>query len=164
MRAMVKTLVTMGLATVGLAACSGKEDDSGADGASATDAELWEAMDGYSSWSQVAPWEGVAASGAAHGAFVQIWVNDTGVAAAEAGGTDFPEGTILVKESYDAEDGAATGVTAMWKGAGTDETGGWHFVKYSTSGDVEVAGADGVSACGGCHSAGPDYSLAWSEG
>lgn len=164
MRALATKLMATALLTAGMVACNGKEDDSGGGDSSATDAELWEAMDGYSSWSQVDPWTGVQASGAAHGAYVQIWVNGTGADAAAAGGTDFPDGTILVKESYDAEDGAATGITAMWKGAGTDATGGWHFVKYSTSGEVDVDGATGADACGGCHSAGADYSLAWVGG
>ncbi len=145
----------------GAMACGDKDGDSGAAGGDATAEALWGEMDGYAGWSQVDPWTGVTASGAAHGAYVQIWVNDVGAEAAAAGGTDFPAGTILVKESYDSEDGAATGVTAMWKGEGTDAAGGWYFAKYSTGGDIELAGADAEGGCAGCHSAGPDHSLAW---
>jgi hypothetical protein len=142
-------------------ACKDKDGDTGGDGAAQAEA-LWDEMNGYSGWPQVAPWEGVQASGAAHGAFVQIWVNDVAQAGAAAGGTDFAEGSVLVKESYDSADGGATGVTAMKKTGGAGD-GGWIFAKFGVDGTVELAGDEASGGCAGCHSAGPDYSLAWSE-
>ncbi len=156
---MRKILLVVGVLAM---ACNGEDKDSASDAEDAVAADLWGEIDGYSSWGQVAPWTDVQPSVSVHGSFVQIWVNSTGAAAAEAGGTDFPEGTILVKEGYDAEDGAPVAVTAMWKGAGSEATGGWYFARYSASGDIEMSGDDAAEACGGCHSAGPDYSLAWS--
>ena len=116
--------------------------------------ELWTAVDGYESWSQVSPWDGIQPSAdGTHGDFVQIWFDAT--AAADWGGT-IGDGGISVKKGYD--DAAGTmpkgPITVMYKVADYDaDNGDWFFANYNDDGTVNRAGSDAAGSCGGCHSA-----------
>ena len=151
-----------------LVAC-GDKDDSGSDGATDSGstggsyedaqlaADLWTSMSGYEGWNQLKDWTGVVAStDGTHGAYVQIWANDTAFKALSAG-TPVPDGGIIVKEGYDDEKGASSkGLTAMQKIDGYDSANGdWFWAKYDEGGTASVAGS--ASGCYGCHSAYDDY-------
>lgn len=146
-----------------LAACGDKGDDTGSDGGTdgssdeAIAADLWTAMSGYSSWSQLDDWSGVVASAdGTHGAYVQIWANDLAYDALVAGSA-VPDGGIVVKEGYNDEAGTdLNGITAMQKITGYDaDNGDWFWAMYDTAGAASVTGA--ASGCYGCHSAYDDY-------
>jgi len=149
---------------LGLVACDGDKalddtalvaDSGGALSDEDIAAQLWSDSAGYDAWSQYDPWLGVQASSSPHGPYVQIWVNDAAVST--LGGT-VADGGVLVKESYDTEDGEATGLTLMAKIEGYDpDNGDWFWASYSMDGTVKKAGSE--SGCYGCHEAGSDYSL-----
>jgi hypothetical protein len=119
-------------------------------------ADLEAAMAGYEGWAQLAPWEGVQPSEAAHGAFVQIWWNDTAEAAIAAGGSDpMPAGSLIVKEGYGSEDTTdLNATTVMWK----VEEYGWFWARFDAAGEVTLSGQPG--ACVECHAPGDDEMLA----
>lgn len=107
--------------------------------------------DGYATWDQPEGWSGVVPScDGTHGPFVQIWLNDIAAADLDAQATTWSDGATLVKEAYDAADGAATGVTAMTKAAGVDaDNGDWYWASLGTDGTVKDEGA--IAGCIGCH-------------
>lgn len=120
--------------------------------------ELWAAVDGYESWSQVSPWDGVQPSESVHGDYVQIWFN--GTATADFGGT-IGDGGISVKKAYGAADGSdPVGViTVMYKVDGYDpDNGDWFYARYTDDGVAEVTGG-AETPCAACHvgAAADDY-------
>lgn len=143
-----------------LAACNGEPDDTDdtddANPNEPTVEELESAMAGYDAWSQAADWTGVTESGATHGAFVQIWWNDTALDAISAGGSDeMPAGSLIVKEGYGSDDPTdLNAVTAMWK----VEDYGWYWARFNADGDAVVSGQP--DGCVNCHADGDDYLLA----
>lgn len=151
-----------------VAACDGGGDGGdGGDGADGmTDAEiadaLWDALDGFESWSQRAPWTGVQfqSDGSPHGPYVQIWLDDVADGSWDdaTGGGAFADGSILVKRIYDTVDGQpADRIFAMQKIDGyATEDGDWFWAEYDGSGAASQSGA--LSGCQGCHSSGDDYS------
>jgi hypothetical protein len=126
-----------------------------------TDAEradaLWTAIDGFDTWGQIAPWNGIQfqSAGSPHGPSVQIWLN----AEAEAGASvdSFADGAILVKRVYDDASDASAQPTiyAMEKIEGYGSTD-WFWAVYDESGTANTLGD--VAGCTGCHSSGSDYS------
>lgn len=145
------------ICTLGLLACGEKEgDDSSPDvGGDALAAELWDAIQGYESWSQVEPWTGVqASSDGTHGPYVEIWVN--GEHEGSYGDASAAEGSIAVKKGHDAEDGSAPrgNITVMWKNADAGTADGWYWARYADDGTVEMSGSP--DGCTGCHSSGDD--------
>lgn len=137
-----------------LVGCNGKGDDTGYSGA-----DLWAEMDGYATWEQPNGWTGVRPSCTQdHAATVQVWANAAAMEAIAAGGGPFPDGAILVKESY-ADDGSLRDVTAMRKKDGfAPDAGDWYWGRFSPAGDPGLEGA--VAACSGCHGgSGFDYSF-----
>jgi hypothetical protein len=114
--------------------------------------ELWDAVDGYDSWSQVSPWDGIQKSDdGTHGDYVQIWFNAT--AAADWGGT-IGDGGISVKKGYDDAEGTSPKgtITVMYKVDGYDpDNGDWFFANYGDDGSVNTSGAAAAGSCAGCH-------------
>lgn len=69
------------------------------------------------------------------------------------GGT-FPEGSVLVKEAYDAN-GDLTLYIVMKKDSDNENAAlGWLWAEYDPSGNTVISVADKGSACTGCHSVG----------
>jgi hypothetical protein len=143
-----------------LSACDGKDadgdDTSGFDDA-AIAADLWEAIEGFSDWNEPAGWEGIQPSAdGSHGPYVQIWGDDATLAAID-GGTEIPDGGLLVKCGYTDPDGTLVGgeghaLTVMQKIDGYDpEHGDWFWARLKIgTGEVDgFAGREG--ACYGCH-------------
>jgi len=119
-------------------------------------AELEAAMTGYDTWSQIDPWTGVQPSGEAHGAYVQIWWNETAKSAIEAGGTaPMPTGSLIVKEGYGSDDDDdLNAVTVMWK----VEDYGWFWARFNAAGEATMSGQP--DGCVNCHASGDDAMLA----
>lgn len=132
------------LAVVALAACR-NQDESGADA-------LWDEVhaDDYHAWARAPGFETRRPSTASHGDHVDIFINDV-LAAALASGeplTEWPEGSILVKDGFTGERPRL--VAIMEKRAD-----GWFWAEYEPDGQVDFSGEPGV--CTRCHDAGADY-------
>ena len=85
---------------------------------------------------------------APHGPFHKVYVNEVGFNADSA---PFPEGSLVVKESYNAEK-KFVAITLMYKVEGYNTSGGdWYWARFSPDG---TGGPDGkVRMCIGCHQA-----------
>ncbi len=155
---MTRTLALSLFATLALG-CGDKEDDTGGTDGLTDDeiaADLWNDIDGYSSWSQFEGFEGVQVSEAVHGSYVQVWFNDVAVDHYTSGSGDMPDGAIVVKEGYSDEGETVTSITVMQKDA-TQPNSGWFWANFSEAGDINLAGDQ--SGCYDCHSSGQDYNL-----
>jgi hypothetical protein len=134
-----------------LAGCGGPSDEDLA-------RDLFAEIDGWEDWTELAPWDGrQPSSDGTHGAFVVITFNDT--AAAAWGEPALPDGSVIVKRGYDADDdGAARGfVTVMKKidGYAPDE-GDWFWARLGVDGALgsEIGRS---TFCASCHRSGVDY-------
>lgn len=117
--------------------------------------DLWNEIDGFTSWSRQGTTSGFVASGAPHGAFVRVFQNDV----ADGDPEGLPDGSILVKENFmdDSEDTLAA-ITVMKRVSGLDsETEDWFYAKYLPDGSldenqdgVQLAGLVGKGSSGGC--------------
>lgn len=96
-----------------------------------------------------------------HGAKVKVFANR---AAATASGGQFPHGSILVKENYEATGQQLKAITVMYRSKGfAPDVSDWYWVKYEPSGMValdegrRIRGR--VSSCIECHQSagGGDY-------
>lgn len=88
-------------------------------------------------------------SSAVHGAFVTVYVSDVGLAAINAGATEMPYGTIVVKDGFN-ENKELTNTVVMYKVKGFDpEHNDWFWASYTTTGDVTNEGR--LSPCYNCH-------------
>lgn len=132
-------------ALLGLTACASlgtPEDEAHVHG-------LWERMQGYESWGQVEGWDGVFFSAdRTHGDYVQIWANDIALSDLE----NLPEGSIIVKEGYNDENGESLrAITVMERReAGYDpENGDWFWGRYAK--DESPTNAGRVGFCADCH-------------
>lgn len=169
--------LTFGL---GMAACDSSAEDSTEETSDSTTGEdmtfgtaedlamaatLWAAMEGHESWGSFEGLEGLQASGAPHGEFVEFYIND--IAAGDTAG--LPNGSIILKKNYGSEDTSSLGaLTAMQKVDGySPDAGDWFWVKYLPDGSVDVnpdgiplAGRVGLgtdTACIGCHKSEADF-------
>ena len=71
----------------------------------------------FETWSQDPLWEGVHPSQSAHGAAVQIWINELAMSAL-ANGESYPHGAAIIKEGYVDEEGMQRkAITSHAKGA-----------------------------------------------
>jgi hypothetical protein len=138
---------------VALLACEDEEIPPPLFDAERLDAELAD----YTLWEQVAPWEGVLSScEAAHGAYVQVWLNDIARQDLTEGATTFSEGAIWVKEGYQDVGITSKGVDAMRKVEGWDpDAGDWFWGHYDDEGEPVIAGH--VTGCVPCHAEGEDF-------
>ena len=127
-------------------------------------------FEGYASWTKVnaQPITGDTTGdlGRAHEAaqgFREVYVNRIGEAGFSGSG-EFPEGTIVVKESFNESDGQKgdlTAITVMVKREdGFDsENGNWEYVNVSA--DLKIRGQGAIRSCIVCHDkADSDYIFA----
>ena len=107
--------------------------------------------DDYQSWTRASGWETAQPTIRQHGATAEIFLNPVMAAARdEEGLSEWPEGAILVKDSF--KDGSLSLIAAMEKGAN-----GWYYAEWDASGDVLFAGSPEV--CVNCHQVGADHVL-----
>jgi hypothetical protein len=94
-----------------------------------------------------------------HGSFVRIRFNET---AANAMNSDlsalnsdrFPDGSLVVKEIYDAPGASLKVYAVMFKSSiDLNSGGGWIWAEYGSGGDVIYSAASKGNACTACHSA-----------
>ena len=120
---------------------------------------LWQEIQGYSSWDQAVDWTGIKESlDGTHGNFVQIWLNQQALPSFEdSTSSALSNGSIIVKEGYTSINGSNINtVTVMKKIEGYDTNNGdWFWASYEPNGDVNNAGS--LSSCYNCHSNGTDY-------
>lgn len=100
--------------------------------------------------------------------FREVFANSVGapVAAGEAS-LPYPEGSVLVKETYqaaDGEKGELADVTVMVKReAGYDEINGdWEWIVLNDS--LEVQNQGRIDMCANCHAAAADIDFAFTTG
>ena len=120
---------------------------------------IWQEIQGYSSWDQAVDWTDVKTSlDGTHGNFVQIWLNQEALPSFEdTTSTNLPYGSISVKEGYSTSDiSSINTITVMKKIEGfAPDHGDWFWASFDTNGDVNKAGS--VSSCYNCHVSGMDY-------
>lgn len=84
-----------------------------------------------------------------HGALLNTYLNEAAAGVVNAGGGDFPDGSILVKENY-MPDSSLAAVTVMHKVDGYNpEHNDWFWAKFSPDGSIEAEGK--VESCQSCH-------------
>lgn len=102
----------------------------------------------YTKWAFFEDHQDMQPGKAPHGPFHKVYVNDI---LTNAEGTPVPEGSIVVKESYN-EQKQKTAITVMYKIEGYNPEGGdWWWARYSTEGKGGPAGK--LQMCIGCHQA-----------
>lgn len=105
----------------------------------------------YREWQRAPGWETRKKSIAVHGNDSDIYINTT-MAQTQAGAAAWPEGSILVKDSFQGSDLRL--IAAMEKRAG-----GWYYAEWAGDGEVKFAGRPSI--CTDCHSSGQDEVLAF---
>lgn len=138
----------LGAATFALAISCGQNDDPA--GAAALYARISEGG-GFRSWARAPGYPARTASFTAHGAEVEIFVNRV-VSDALAGpkpALTWPDGSVIVKETYDGDD--RTLVAVMEK-----RVGKWYWAEYDGDGETLFSGEPRI--CLGCHDNRKTYS------
>jgi hypothetical protein len=124
-----------------------------AEGDQAIAEELWENLQGANyaeDWATV-PGKGTLYPGQdPHGALISVYLNTGAMEALEGRPGQMPEGAIVVKDNYTADETLAS-VTVMEKQAGYDsDHNDWFWAKYGAEGNVQAAGKpDGCISCHG---------------
>ena len=153
---MIKTLLIVAVVSLILMTCMSTGTDP-----NATQAQ---AFSGYADWSKVnsEPISGDATGflGSVHGGpkgIREIYVNSIGKAASD-GNADlpYPAGTIIVKESYDSDDGQKgklKDLTIMVKRESgyNSENGDWEYLSASATQKIKSQGL--IKMCINCHTA-----------
>jgi hypothetical protein len=130
--------ITLSLLFAMTPACSEDDDPGGA-------RDLWNRVHAasYRDWTRPPDYEVRKPSFTAHEREVEIFMNETMVTAAQArGASQWPSGSILVKEGY--RDGHLTTVAAMEK-----RTDAWFFAEWDESGRSLFSGRP--DTCTDCH-------------
>lgn len=88
-----------------------------------------------------------------HGEYVDIYINDVLEAALdEQGLTQWPTGSLIVKDAWEDEAGEDLRYVAVME---KRSDGSWFWAEYDASDEVVFAGID-EPTCVGCHSSGDD--------
>jgi hypothetical protein len=132
-----------------LPACGDNQDDAGA-----RDLLSKVRADEYRSWQRAPGYETRRPTNAPHGDSVDIYVNDVvaGALARAEPLPSFPQGSIIVKDGWDASDLEI--VAIMEK-----RSEGWFWAEYDSDGDPDYSGRPDV--CIDCHQDGSDYVLSF---
>ena len=140
-------IAALGAAIVA-SACRDNQDPEGAE-------ELWArvATSNYRSWPRPRQYPKREPSFTLHGGSVEIFLNPTLAAARDLGKpiTQFPTGSMIVKDGYAGNGNSLSIVAVMEKRAD-----GWYFAEYSGSGETLFSGKPKI--CIDCHDARKDYS------
>lgn len=130
------------------AACGGENENEDEEGALQLLARV-QAED-YREWSRPPGWEARTPSRAPHGAAVDIYVNDSVVAAlgSEASLDAWPEGSTIVKDGWNGPELRL--IAIMDK-----RSDGWYWAEYDASGAPAYSGRP--ATCTNCHSSGSDF-------
>lgn len=145
---LMKLLLAGILGVIALAAC-GDEDIDDPEAARAFLAKIQ--GENYRGWQRAPGWEARKKSIAVHGDEADIYINSV-MAGTATGASAWPEGSILVKDSF--RGGSLRLIAAMEKRAG-----GWYYAEWDGEGEVKFAGRPSI--CTDCHSSGQDEILAF---
>ncbi len=152
MRAVAVPLV---LALLVLAGCSKKEEEVRMPPLTAdriTGDILWNRIENESNWDSWGHWpglDGLLPGQSPHGKFHEIYINAPLREALPIPSRIAPDGSIIVKENFDA-DKKPTNVTVMAKVKGYDpEHGDWFWASFDPEGKVKAAGK--LASCIACH-------------
>lgn len=141
---------SVALLVLGLTALPGCGDDQDPDGAS----ELYDRVraEDYTSWSRAPGYATRQPTNAPHADAVEIFLNDVveGALASPAGATEWPVGSIIVKDGYTSDDELEI-VAVMEK-----RDDGWFWAEYdAASGESLFSGKP--ATCLDCHDSGSDF-------
>ena len=117
---------------------------------------LWDKIQAYKTWKNPPGFEGLLESDTVHGDYVRFYAN--GIALTEM--KDLPNGSIVVKEGFDDDEGDLNAITVMEKIDGfSEESGDWFFSRYDTAGKASKVNSN---SCIRCHKKadGGDFSFA----
>jgi hypothetical protein len=132
-------------------------DDPGDEGRTERTDTVWAELQKrtYQNWDRAPGFEVRKPSRTAHDDFVDIYINNT-VKTALTGPaiTQWPQGSIIVKEGHDSENLKI--IAYMEK----DQNNSWWWVEYRANGDVVLSGKP--NGCTSCHSSGDDFVRAFS--
>ena len=133
-----------------LFACTDNQDPAGAKA-------LWEALEDadYTTWQRAPGYEERRSSNAPHGDKVDIYINDVMVQAlaSNTGLTEWPNGSVIVKDGFDGSDLEL--IAVMEK-----RLTGWYWAEYESDGEILFSGDP--DTCTDCHRAGADFVRAFS--
>lgn len=142
---MHKLLQAFWLAAALVGACTDNQDPSGA-------RELWNEIHklDYRNWQRAPGYDQRRPSNAPHSDAVEIFINDIALAAVSGTHplTDWPVGTLIVKDGWDGDDLELVAVMKKIEQ-------GWYWAEYDTEGSAAFSGTP--SLCIDCHSAGQDF-------
>jgi hypothetical protein len=129
----------------GLVACRENDDPMGAEDL----LEQVQAQD-YRSWQRAPGYEERRTSDAPHSDNVEIFVNDVVAGALAAPGTtEWPVGSIIVKDGY--TDAGELSLTALME----KRDDGWYWAEYDGEGTSLYSGKPAI--CTDCHGSGSDF-------
>lgn len=143
-------LAGIGIASIALAGCPGDTMDSDGPSGSALYRIITE-TDPYVEWAQFPEADGIISSALPHGPLARVHINGPVEAALDNFGGQLPDGSIIVKESFDENmDESGDSITVMWKVAGFDpENNDWFWARFAFDGTIVAEG--NVSGCVNCH-------------
>jgi hypothetical protein len=149
-------LVALVIALIGgTMALVGCGSDEPSDSETSDAAMLWDEIRGHNGWDKAPGYRSMQPAEGPHGDQVLIFVNDDMAAALESTGeTEWPVGSIVVKEFF--EEGDIIGMVVMEK-----RDDGRFWGSYSPAGEVYDSGVD-LAVCEDCHADGSDGVLAFS--
>lgn len=107
--------------------------------------------DPFETWAQFPEATGTIESAPPHGPLANVFINSTVVEAMANFSGALPDGSIIVKESFD-EAGTESGdsITVMWKQTGFDPANNdWFWGRFAFDGEILAEGQ--VAGCFGCH-------------
>jgi hypothetical protein len=125
---------------------------------------LWQRITVDTDWDTYGHWpglDGLRPGQSPHGKFHEVYINATLAGSLPNAARVAPDGSIIVKENFNAEK-KLTNVTVMAKVKGFNpEDGDWFWARYEPSGKVIDAGE--VEACYKCHEGvkDNDYVILW---
>lgn len=115
-------------------------------------ARLWQRISTESDFDRWAFWpghEGLRPGQSPHGRFHEVYVNNTLATALPIASRKAPVGSIIVKESFDANK-KLTSIVAMAKVEGYNpDHGDWFWASYATDGKIKAEGKP--QGCIDCH-------------
>ncbi len=104
----------------------------------------------YRNWDTWPLKDEIYASTSIHGPLLSTYVSDNAVPAIRNRGGELPYGSLIVRESYDAE-GELREIGVRYKAAGYDpEHNDWFWAAYKPEGEIIIEGM--VESCLDCHS------------
>jgi len=135
-------------AALSVMACAGDDENQDEDGALQLLARA--RAENYREWVRPPGWETRMPSNAPHGAAVDIYVNETVVAALGSATPlhAWPEGSTTVKDGWN---GAELRLIAIMD----KRSDGWYWAEYDASGEPTYSGHP--ATCTNCHASGSDF-------